>query len=130
MSHSHLKILVTDDSISLQYIVGDEVLVSHNHNFGIKHLESHALSKQATSKFLDSIIYTLEFISLHDRIPTDFRLTATHHSSWLKNAIENNSYAQFFTDGIPVRVTLDNNKDNLLNNNYAGHKKAILSFKI
>ena len=130
MSHPHLKILVTDDSLSLQYIVSDEVLVSHNHNFGIKHLDSHALSKQATGKFLDSIIYTLEFISLYDKIPTDFCLTTPRYGTWLKNAIENNSYAQFFTDGIPVRVTLENNKDNLISNNYAGHKKAIFSFKV
>ena len=130
MSQPHLKILVTDDSLSLQYIVSDEVLLSHDHNFGIKHLESHALSKQATGKFLDNVIYTLEFISLHDRIPTDFRLTTHRYASWLKNVIENNSYAQFFTNEIPVRVTLENNQDNLLNNNYAGHKKATLSFKV
>ena len=76
------------------------------------------------------MFYTLEFISLYDRIPTNFHLTIPRHVSWLKNAIENNSYAQFFTDGIPVRVTLENNKDNLISNNYAGHKKAIFSFKI
>lgn len=127
MSH-YLKIFVTDENVFIQYTADEEVVMSRIHNFGIKHLESQALNAKATAKFLDSIMHALELISLYERIPTDFRLITPRYATWLKSAIENYHYSQFFTDGVSVRVTLEDNKDNLFD--YAGHKKAKFSFKI
>lgn len=123
-----LHISVHDDHVALEYVVENNVLVSHKHTFGIKHLESHALSKEAVSKFLDGILYILEYISLYDRIPTEFILVTPRYGAWLKGAIEDHSYSQFYTGGIAPRVTIESNKDTSFT--YARHKKAILSFKV
>ena len=124
----YLVILVNDDHVLLEYVLENNVLLSHKHNFGIKHMESLALNTVAVSKFLDGIFYALEYISLYDRIPTEFRLITPRYATWLKRAIEKKSYAQFYTNGVPVRVTIENNKDTSFN--YARHKKAIFSFKV
>ena len=82
----------------------------------------------ARSKLLDGIIYALEFISLSDRIPTDFRLVSPRYATWVGEALETNSYTQFYTDGVPVSVTLEDTDSVPLF--YARHSKTIHSFKV
>ena len=82
----------------------------------------------AGSKFMDGILYTLEFISLHDRIPTEVKLVSPRYVTWISETIENNSYTQFFTAGVPVNVTLENIVEAPLS--YARHSKTIHSFKL
>lgn len=123
-----LSIKVGDTSTIINYTLGDEVIVSHTHPIGYKHIEADGMSLIAGSKFMDGILYTLEFVSLHDRIPTNFKLVSPRYVTWISEVIEKNSYTQFFTDGVPVSVTLENITDVPLS--YARHSKTIHSFKL
>ncbi len=123
-----LSISVGDQSTHMYYVVDNEVIVAHTHPHGIRHMEAEGLGRIAGSKLLDGVQYLLEFISLHDRIPTDIRLLTPRYQTWLHGVIQNASYTQFFTDGVAPHVTLENSKD--LTHRYAGHTKTILSFKI
>jgi hypothetical protein len=123
-----LTIKVSDTSTLINYHHGDDIVVSHTHPVGYKHIEAEGMSRIAGSKFIDGIIYTLEFISLHDRIPTDFRLVSPRYVTWISEIIENNSYTQFYTAGVPVNVTLENITDVPLS--YARHSQTIHSFKL
>lgn len=125
---AHLKIIVGDRETRIDYMHDKHVIVSHSHPIGIKHIELEGMNTIAGSKLLDGIVYTLEFISLHDRIPTDFRLIAPRYSTWIGETIENGSYAQFYTNGVPISVTLEGTHDPSIS--YAGHSKTIFSFKV
>lgn len=124
---SHLKIVVGDRETRIDYVADDHVIVSHMHPVGLKHIEMEGMNVIAGSKFIDGIIYALEFISLYDRIPTDFKLVSPRYSTWIGEIIENGSYAQFFTNGVPVRVTLEGTDPSL---GYARHTQTIFSFKV
>ena len=124
----HLSIIVADTSTLIHYMVDGQVIVSHTHPIGYKHIEAEGMSKIAGSKFMDGILYTLEFISLHDRIPTDFRLVSPRYATWIGETVENNSYTQFFTDSVPISVTLEGIVEAPLS--YARHSQTIHSFKL
>ena len=124
----HLSIIVADASTLIHYMVDGEIVVSHTHPIGYKHIEAEGMNKIAGSKFIDGILYTLEFISLHDRIPTDFRLVSPRYATWIGEIIENNSYTQFFTDSVPISVTLEGIVEVPLS--YARHSQTIHSFKL
>lgn len=126
---SHLKIVVGDRETHVQYLVDDQSLVSHVHPVGLRHIELEGMNQIAASKFMDGITYALEFISLHDRIPTDFKLYTPLYATWIGEAIENASYAQFYTNKVPVRVTLLGTQDPSISS-YARHSKTIFSFKV
>lgn len=123
----YLKIVVGDRETHIKYVIDKEPIVSHAHPYGLRHIELDGMNAIAASKLLDGIIYALEFVSLHDRIPTDFRLITPHYSTWIGEAIENASYAQFYTGGVPVRVTLIDTDPSI---SYAGHTQTIFSFKV
>ena len=106
-----LNIKVFDNYVLVEYVYSGNVIANHKHEYGIKHLEREALSPIAFSKFIDGVIYMLEHISLYERIPTDFRLSTPRYATLLKNKLENESYSQFFTNGIPICVTINENKD-------------------
>jgi hypothetical protein len=124
----HLKIVVGDRETHVRYMVDGQPIVTHVHPYGIKHIEIDGMNAIAGSKLVDGIMYCLEFISLHDRIPTDFQLIVPQYATWIGETIEGASYAQFYTGGAPVRVTLLGTHDPSIS--YAGHSKTILSFKI
>lgn len=123
-----LSIAVGDESTLINYISDGHIIVSHIHPFGYKHIEAEEMNKVAASKFMDGILYTLEFVSLHDRIPTDFRLLSRRYATWIGEVIEATSYTQFFTRGVPVSVTLEGVQDVPLS--YARHSQTIHSFKV
>lgn len=125
---SYLAILVSDTETSINYVIDEKIIVSHAHPIGYRHMELDGLGVVARSKFIDGIIYLLEFISLHDRIPTEFKVTSPRYSVWIGETIEKYSYTQFFTNGLPISVTLDGTLDVPLS--YARHSKTIQSFKI
>ncbi len=125
---TRLSIKVGDVKTIINYMSGDDMIVSHTHPVGYKHVEADGMSLVAGSKFIDGILYTLEFISLHDRIPTQFTLVSPRYSTWFSEVIERNSYSQFFTDGVPISVTLENITEAPLS--YARHSKTIQSFKL
>ena len=125
---SHLKIVIGDRESHIKYMVDDTEIVSHVHPVGLKDVELEGMNAIAASKLIDGIMYTLEFISLHDRIPTDFRLFTPLYATWIGEAIERASYAQFYTKGAPVRVTLLGTHDPSIS--YAGHTQTIFSFKV
>jgi hypothetical protein len=127
-SPTYLSIAVADESMLINYVSAGRVLVSHVHPFGYKHIEAEGMNKIAASKFVDGILYTLEFISLHDRIPTDMRLISKRYATWIGEAVEKASYTQFFTNGIRVSVTLEGAEDIPLS--YARHSQTIHSFKV
>jgi hypothetical protein len=108
--------------------VDKHVIVKHEHPFGLRHIEAEGMNTVAGSKFLDGIMYALEFVSLHDRIPTDFRLITPRYATWIGETIEAGSYTQFFTDGARVSVTLEGTHDPSLG--YARHTQTIFSFKV
>jgi hypothetical protein len=125
---SFLSIAVGDTSTLINYLVEGHIIVSHIHPIGYKHIEAEGMNKVAASKFVDGVLYTLEFISLHDRIPTDFRLIAPRYHTWIGETIEKSSYSQFFTNGVAINVTLEGIKDVPLS--YARHSQTIHSFKV
>lgn len=127
-SKPFLSVIVADTSTLIHYIVDGEIIVSHTHPIGYKHIEAEGMNVVAGSKFIDGILYTLEFISLHDRIPTDIRLVSPRYVTWIGEIIENNSYTQFFTDGAPVSVTLEGITKAPLS--YARHSQTLHSFKL
>ena len=108
---SFLSVAVGDTSTLINYIVNGHVLVSHVHPIGYKHIEAEGMNVIAGSKFMDGILYTLEFISLHDRIPLEFTLIAPRYSTWIGETIEKTSYTQFYTKGAPISVTLEGIQD-------------------
>jgi len=123
-----LSISVGDTATLINYVVDGQVIVSHTHPIGFKHVEADGMNVIAGSKLLDGILYTLEFISLHDKIPTDFRLIAPRYATWFGETIENASYAQFYTNGVPISVTLEGIEDVPLS--YARHTQTLFSFKV
>lgn len=127
-SNSFLSIAVGDTSTLINYIVDGHILVSHVHSVGYKHIEAEGMSLIARSKFLDGILYALEFISLHDRIPTSFKLISPRYSTWIGETLEEASYTQFYTNGVPISVTLEGIQDVPLS--YARHSQTIHSFKV
>lgn len=123
-----LSIIVADTSTLIHYVVAGEIIVSHTHPIGYKHIEAEGMNIIAGSKFIDGIVYTLEFISLHDRIPTDFRLVSPRYATWIGETIENNSYTQFYTSGTPINVTLEGTAKAPIS--YARHSQTIHAFKL
>jgi len=123
-----LSVVVGDTSTLINYMVNGHVIVSHTHSIGYKNIEAEDMNIIARSKFMDGILYTLEFISLRDRIPTDIRLMAKRHALWIGETIENSSYTQFYTDDVPINVTLENTKE--VDIPYARHSQTIHSFKV
>ncbi len=123
-----LTVAVGDTSTLINYIVDGHIIVSHVHPFGYKNIEAEEMNLIAASKFMDGILYTLEFISLHDRVPTDVRLIAKRYATWIGDTIEKTSYSQFYTNGVPISVTLEGIKDVPLS--YARHSQTIHSFKV
>lgn len=124
----YLSIAVGETSTVINYIVDGEYVVSHTHRLGYKNLEADGMNVIAGSKFVDGILYTLEFISLYDRIPTDFRISSQRYVRWIGKVIEDTSYTQFYTGGSPINVTLENVTDSPLS--YARHSQTIQSFKL
>ena len=124
----YLSISVGDTSTLINYVVDGQVLVSHTHPIGVQHIEAEGMNIIAGSKLLDGILYALEFISLHDRIPTDFRLIAPRYATWIGEAVENGSYTQFYTNEVPISVTLEGT--NNAHFSYARHSQTIFSFKV
>jgi hypothetical protein len=124
----YLSVAVGDTSTLINYVTDGGVVVSHTHPIGYKHIESLGMNLVAGSKLIDGVLYTMEFVSLHDRIPTDIRLIAPRYATWIGNVIESTSYTQFFTDGVPVSVTLEGTQDVPLS--YARHSQTIQSFKV
>lgn len=123
-----LVIKVGDRETLIEYAIGEHRLVSHVHPYGLKDIEAQGMDQIASSKLQDGITYALEFISLHDRIPTQFKLITPRYATWIGEAIERGSYAQFFTGGVPVNVTLEGTYDPSIS--YARHTQTILSFKV
>lgn len=126
--YPYLSILVGDTATHINYVVDGHVLVAHTHPFGYMHIEAEGMNVVAGSKLLDGVLYTLEFISLHDRIPIDFRLVSPRYASWVGEALERESYTQFYTNDTPVSVTLEDTQAVPLF--YARHSKTLHSFKV
>ena len=124
----YLSISVGDTATLINYISDGQIVVSHTHPIGYKHIEADGMNIIAGSKFVDGVNYVLEFISLHDRIPTDFKLIAPRYATWISGVIENNSYTQFYTNGAKVGVTLEGKKEQHFS--YARHSQTIHSFKV
>lgn len=126
--NSHLKISMSDFATMISYVVDGKAIVAHTHDVGFRQLESDGLGTIAASRLIDGVMYTLEFISLYDRIPTDFRLVTNRYATWVTGILEKASYTQFYTDGKPVRVTLEHTKGPSIH--HARHTKTLLSFKV
>jgi len=127
----HLSISVSHNTTLIDYISDGTVLVTHLHPYGHKNIEDDGMGDMAASKLRDGVIYVLEFISLHDRIPTEFKVLSPKYSSWIKEALQKESYSQFWRNGFPINVTIDNIKQKEDNSfSYARHSKTIQSFKV
>jgi hypothetical protein len=124
----YLSVSVGDTSTLVSYVADGQVIVSHTHPIGYKHIEAEGMNTIAGSKFIDGILYTLEFISLHDRIPTNIRLISPRYVTWIGETIEGASYTQFYTRGAPINVTLEGTQD--VTFTYARHSQTIHSFKV
>lgn len=124
----HLLITINDIETNISYRVDNKDIINHTHNVGLIHLEREGLNKIVTSKLIDGIIYALEYISLYERIPIEFKLMTPKYATWLKGVLEDQSYAQFYTNGLPIRVTIISSDNASFS--YARHKKAIFSFKV
>ena len=129
---TYLSISVGDTSTLVQYVYDGEVILTHTHPFGIKHIDAHGLGNHAASSLLDGVLFTLEHISLYDRIPTEFRVLSPRYATWLKTIFEGHDYAQFYTSDIPIRVTLERNQGSIPDPslNHAGHSQTIFTFKV
>ncbi len=123
-----LVIKVGDRQTLIEYFIDEHPIVSHVHPFGLKHIEDEGMNQIAGSKLQDGITYALEFVSLHDRIPTHFKLITPRYATWIGETIEAGSYTQFYTGGIPISVTLEGTYDPSFG--YARHTQTIHSFKV
>lgn len=124
----YLSISVGDTATLINYVSDGEVIVSHTHPIGYKHIEAEGMNKVAGGKLLEGVIYTLEFVSLYDRVPVVFRLIAPRYSSWIQDVLSKHSYSQFYTKGLPISVTLEGVQEGPLS--YARHPQTIFSFKV
>ncbi len=124
----YLVITVGDHDTKIDYTIGEQALVTHTHPVGLKTIELEGMNQVAASKFMDGVIYALEFVSLYDRIPTQFKLVTPRYASWIGETLEAGSYTQFYTNQTPVRVTIEDTPDPSLG--YARHTQTILSFKV
>jgi hypothetical protein len=128
MKESFVAIAVGDTETVLEYVVDGNSIVSHSHPVGYRHIEADGMNAIARSKFLDGLLYVLEFISLHDRIPTEFKVSSPRYSIWIGETLEKYPYTQFYTKGLPISVTLEDTLD--VPRSYARHSKTLQSFKI
>jgi hypothetical protein len=81
MAQHWLEIIVGDEDTTVQYVTENKVLVSHTHPVGYRIIEADGMNAIARSKFLDGVLYMLEFISLNDRIPTEFKVISPQKSA-------------------------------------------------
>jgi hypothetical protein len=124
----HLVIQVGDRETLIDYVVDGQPIVTHAHPVGLKHIELEGMNRIAASKLQDGITYALEFISLHDRIPTHFIVKTPRYATWIGETLEAAPYTQFYTNDTPVRVTIENTQDPSAA--YARHTQTIFSFKV
>ncbi len=124
----HLLLQVGDEETRITYVVDGESILAHTHPVGIRHIEREGMNAIAQSKFIDGVMYALEFVSLYDRIPTEYRLATPQYATWIQEALQNASYTQFYTGGAPVRVTIEGTQDPSMA--YARHTQTIFSFKV
>jgi hypothetical protein len=128
MAQHWLEIIVGDEDTTVQYVTENKVLVSHTHPVGYRIIEADGMNAIARSKFLDGVLYMLEFISLNDRIPTEFKVISPRYSIWIGDTLEKYPYTQFYTNNLPISVTLEGTLDHP--RSYARHSKTLQSFKV
>lgn len=122
----YLSVRVGKTETHIEYVVDRQAIVAHTHPIGTQHIEREGMNAAARSKFIDGIMYTLEFVSLYDRIPTHYKVSTVQHATWLRDAIEGASYTQFYTGDSPVRVTIEGTQDPSAA--YARHTQTIFPF--
>ncbi|MDQ5962650.1 MAG: hypothetical protein QG653_457 [Patescibacteria group bacterium] len=130
---TYLSVSIGDTSTLLQYVSDNEVVLTHVHPVGIKHIDAYGLGDQAASSVLDGILFALEHVSLYDRIPTEFRIIAPRYATWVKTVVEKYPYAQFYTGSVPVRATIEHIQGQIKEDpslKHAGHSQTIFTFKI
>ena len=124
--NSLLLITLTDESYIVDYREDGESLLVTKKKYGLLKLEDFKLRERAGYLLLDPLIYTLEKISLYERIPTTVHVITERHGPWIKHIIKEYPYTQFYTGGKKMSVTLGQARNNL----YAGHTKETFKYKI
>ncbi len=123
---SLLVLHITDASYTILYREDGETLLETKKNYGLAKLEDFKMRERASYLLLDPLLYTLEKISLYERIPTTLHVIAVKHGPWIKHILEMYPYTQFYTGEKKMSVILERVQNTL----YAGHTKETLKLKI
>ncbi len=123
---SVLILTIDENSYTITYKEEGDVLLTTQKKYGYLKLEDFKLRERASYLLLDPLLFTLEKISLYERIPTTLHVFTEKHGAWIKHILEMYPYTQFYTGGKKMSVTLGQARNNL----YAGHTKKTFKFKI
>lgn len=128
MEESHAHLSFSDEELVVSYISHGEVMLRLTFKYGYKFLDATILGGNASSALSTALATLFESVSLYDRIPLHVRVDSVRHREWIKKTIEGLSYTQFYTNDLPFRVTLIDNRQSLPS--YARHSQTLQSFKI
>jgi hypothetical protein len=128
MEDSHAHLVFSDDDLVVSYISNGEPMLRMTFKYGYKFLDASLLGVTTASAISTAIATLFESVSLYDRVPHHIKVESVRHKEWLKRTIESLSYTQFYNGGMPMRVTLVDNKE--ASSSYARHSQTLQSFKI
>lgn len=127
MDKKYLEVILFDEHTLIKYISEGEVLLERKHPIGLTYIEANNMRPRAAAQFFDGILYTLELISLYDRIPESIHVATLRHGPWFKHLLEHESYAQYYLPSKHVSVIL---LDTAHSPHYARHTKTFQAFKV
>ncbi len=126
----YLNIKVYQDKTVVEYCNDNNICFIHEYKLGLDKIKKELASEIIMSNWVNGVIYTLENISLEDRVPTFIYLSAENFEESFKKVLKNKStYSQFYLEpsdrGKGVHVII--NKINYGNIN--SHLESYLSSK-
>jgi len=143
----YLDIKVLLEKTIINYFIDNTLSFNHEYNIGTQKIDEENVSDVVLSDWVNGLLYTLNYISLYDRVPNYIYLNSKKHSlSLTKRVTTAETYSQFYLDDDKGRKNIhviiknrdynnfeENNSNNILINKnykpYERYKKAISQFK-
>lgn len=134
MSQNYLKkyldIKVYKDKTVVRYCNDENICFIHEYKIGLEKISESLVNEIIMSDWVSGVIYTLQNISLTDRVPTFIYLSTERYGSIFEKSLKHpNTYSQFYIEPIEnvsqVRVIIK--KINYANIN--SHIESALSHK-
>ncbi len=95
----YLDIKVYKDKTIIKYCNNNNICFIHEYQLGIDKIEKALVSEIIMSNWIGEVIYTLDQISLADRVPTTIYLYTEKYSTIFEKFLKDkNTYSQFYIE--------------------------------